>query len=103
MFEQLDKCRAKFGSPQPMLFEHLGYVKTYPVRWNHDPKFDIAELAVKRFIERWPRQKLLEHFALSPVTVSRWATKLQRQNFKFDLIPPDLQIKLRAAAKKETV
>ncbi|OQW52471.1 MAG: hypothetical protein A4S09_17545 [Proteobacteria bacterium SG_bin7] len=89
----------KTGAPGPKLVEPLGCNKTYPAQWKR-ANLDIAELARKRFIENWPRKRLVNHFNRSHNTITWWIGKLKKLKFRHEGIPLELQNKLKAVTKK---
>jgi hypothetical protein len=77
-----------------------GALKRTPPSGKRTPS--ISELARKRFIDKWPRERLVEHFSRSKNTITWWTVQLKQRDFRFKAIPPGLQKELRKAALADT-
>ena len=87
------------GAPGPRLVEHSGCIKTYPAQWKKDT-VDIAELARKRFIDKWSYRKLARYFKRSEDAIGWQIKKLRNYRFNIEGISNELRLKLIASDKQ---
>jgi hypothetical protein len=66
-----------------------------------DTKIDIAELAVKRYLEKWSRKMLAQNFKRSENTIASWLFRMKKRDFKFKDLSPRLRAELLNAVKNE--
>ena len=79
------------GAPRPKLVELRVLPKMHTIQWKR-PQVDLSELARLRWIKKWPRLKLAQHFRLSENTVQAYFQEFKRGRIhKLKLDPNEKQ------------
>ena len=87
------------GTHRPRLAEHRVMGKLHLIQRKR-PKLDLSELARLRWIERWSRKRLAQHFGKSELTIQNYFHRLKQGIYKIDKLPPDERRKIMLAWKR---
>jgi len=76
----------KSGARRPIVDELLTWAETYPIEWRA-PRFDLAELAVLRWIEGGSVRELAAKFGKSEYAIQNYFQELRRRKFLVPGLP----------------
>ncbi len=83
-----------FGAPRPIVHEPLSWNIELPIEWK-EPKFDLAELARLRWIEKWPRKQLARHFGKTEVAIQNHFSALKNKDFRVQGLSESDRLKVK--------
>ncbi len=69
------------GARRAKVDEPLVKAEEYPIEWR-EPRFDLAELAVLRWVKKNSIDELAKTFGRTPVAIQNQLQELRRKNFR---------------------
>ena len=70
-----------FGARRPIVEELLTWAENHPIEW-WEPRLDLAELAVLRWIKNGSVQELAAKFGKSECAIQNYIQQVRRKNFR---------------------